>query len=199
MWHQWMVHWFSFRALSMRGMLHTINPQHKNCRHSRIHFFSHTYSQDKFRGLYPSINNIHYFSLGITKSHCYLPLIRIWYTKCSKINLNNPQPRHTCTQTHQDNTLSYLPSTYIAIGINSTINSCCTLICTISKGGLRNGTSSKGSINITAITSKISTQASMIQTALYQQTIAFPQHPVYSSLAVSHTSNGFDTTSHTLM
>ena len=53
LWHQWMVHWSIFRALFMCGMLHSINPQHKNCGHSWIHFYSYPYSQDKFRGLSP--------------------------------------------------------------------------------------------------------------------------------------------------
>ena len=52
-WHQRMVHWPSFRALFMHGMLHPINPQHDNFRQSWINFCIYPYFQDNFRGLFP--------------------------------------------------------------------------------------------------------------------------------------------------
>ena len=99
-WHQWMSHCFIFRAISMHRILHPINPQHNNCRHRWIHFYSYPYSQDKFRGLSPSINHIHYVSLGRPKSDCSLPFVWRWYTKFSKTDHHTPQPCHTCTKAH---------------------------------------------------------------------------------------------------
>ena len=151
-WNQWMVHLSRFRSLLMRGMLNSINPQHKNCRNIWTHFCSYPYSQDNFRGLYPSINHKYYLSLVRPKSDWYIPFIRIWYTKYSKIYRHTPQPRHPCTKSHQYNNHSYFPSAYIAIGINSTINISCTPPCTSSEGGLRHCSSSEGSSPSTIIT-----------------------------------------------
>ena len=161
-----MVDWSRFIALSMRGMLHPINPQHKNCRHRRIYFYSYPYSQDKFRGLYTSINHRNYYYLGIPKADCYLPFIWVRYTKFSKTNRNTPWPRHPCTKTHQDNTRSSFSSVYIDIVINSTINSCCTPSYTRYTCVLRHCISSEGGSPSTTITSKISLQANIIQTEI---------------------------------
>ena len=129
--HKWMVHWSIFRALLMRGMLHPINTQRKNCKYSWIHFHSYPYYQDKFRGLSPSINHINYLSLGIPKVDSSLPLIWRQYKKFSKIGCHTPQPLHKCTKSYQDNNNSYFPSAYIAIVTDSKTTSSCTQPCTI--------------------------------------------------------------------
>ena len=165
-WHQWMVHWYIFIAPSMRGMLHTINPQHNSSKYSIIHFYSYPYFQYKCRELSPPINHRHYLYLGRPKSNCSLPFICRWYTKYSFKNCNTPQPHHPCNKTHQDNTHSCFLSSYTSIIINSTINSCWTPSCTSSKGGLRHCIISKGDSLITTINSKINTQASINKTVL---------------------------------
>ena len=154
-----MVHLSSFRTLSMRGMLHPINQQHNNCRHSWIHFYIYPYSEDKFRGLSMSINHRHYLSLGRPKTDCYLHFIWRWYKKFSKTDHHTSQPHHLCTKPHQDNNHYYLPLAHIATRIKSTITRSCTPPCTSSEGGLRHCISSEGGSTSTTITSKINTQA----------------------------------------
>ena len=112
-----MLHWSSFRAPSVRGMLHPINTQHKNCRYSWIHFHSYPYYQDNLRGLSLLVNHVNYLSLGIPKADCSLPFIWIWYKKCSKTDCHTPQLCYTCTKSHQDNNNYYFLSAYISIGV----------------------------------------------------------------------------------
>ena len=119
LWHIWMAHWHSFRTLVMCGMLHPINTYHNNCRYSWIHFHSYPYSQEKFRGLSPSIHHRHSLSLGIPKADYSLHFICRWYTKCSKTDRHTPQPLYTRTKYYQEKNHSYLPSAYISIGTNS--------------------------------------------------------------------------------
>ena len=58
-WNQWMVHLSRFRSLLMRGMLNSINPQHKNRRNIWTHFCSYPYSQDNSEDyIHQSITNI---------------------------------------------------------------------------------------------------------------------------------------------
>ena len=150
----------------MRGILHPINPQHNNFRHSRIYFYIYPYSQDNFRGLSPSINHKYYSSLLRPKAYCSLPFIWVLYTKFSKNNPNTPQPRHPCTKTHQDNTHSSFTSGYITIGINSKINICCNPPLTSYEVCIRLCISSEDGSPSTTITSKIITQLSIIKTVL---------------------------------
>ena len=129
-----MVYWFGFRALLISGMLHPINSKHKNHRHRQISSKTFPYSQYKFIVLYLSIDQINYCSLIRLQSHCYLTFIWVQYTKFNKTYYNTYQPRHSCTTSKIDTTHSTSPSAYIAIRINSTINSCCTPPCASASG-----------------------------------------------------------------
>ena len=138
-------------------MIHTIKPHHKNFWHRWISSDSYTYYQYKFRRLYSSINWIHYCSPSRTKTYCSLTFVCERYTKCSKTNIKNPQPRNSCIKNHWDNTHYNFPSEYIPIWINFKINSCCTQPCSRSKGGIIHCISSLGASPRTTINSKFGT------------------------------------------
>ena len=158
-----MVHWTWFRALSVRGMLHSIHSQHMNRGHHWISSDSFPSYQDEFRGLFQSINWRHHQSTIIPQAYCYLPVVWGQYEKCNQTNCNTSQLWNSWYIICWDTTHSNFLSAYITIIIKSTINICCNLPWTISEGGFRHCVSSDG-------VSSIKTNNSKNFTLCYHQT-----------------------------